>query len=239
MEFEGIVIRRTSTKEGAAMISVLTKEKLRSFLAKGVDKITSKNAPSVNLFTKSRFQTFKGKDGDWLRVGEIICSYPNIIKDFEKLAILDFISEITNNLIGTNDSKNVYEFLEKTLECLNNGSSSLTALLIYFAKVLTASGYGFDVDSCAICGKKEQIVALSYKDGGFICKNCFDASNHVKTDVRKLKILRYIFKVDIDNFTKVAFGNDECKEIIFEICNFLNYSSQIEFKSLTLLSQIK
>ena len=238
MEFEGIVIRRTSYKEGSAMISVLTKDRIRSFLAKGVLKITSKNAPSVNLFTKSRFQTFKGEEGDFLRVGEVLSSYPNITKDFEKLAILDFISEMTNSLIGTNDAKDIYIYLEKTLECLNGEFSPLTALLIYFAKVMKASGYGLDVDSCVICGNKEAISAISYKDGGFICTNCFDPSIHIKTEPRKLKILRYILKVDLDNFTKVAFGNDECKEIIFELCNFLNLVSQIEFKSLTLLSQI-
>ena len=238
MEFEGIVIRRVSYKEGSAMISVLSKDKIHSFLAKGVLKITSKNAPSVNLYTKSRFQVFKGEEGDFLRVGEVISSYPNINKSFEKLAILDFISEMTNSLIGTNDSVGVYPFLEKTLESLDGEFSPFTALLIYFAKVLKASGYGIDVDSCAICGKKTQISAISYKDGGFICQNCFDASNHVKTDPRKLKILRYIFKVDLDNFTRVAFSNDECKEIIFELCEFLNYVSQIQFKSLTLLNQI-
>ena len=238
MEFEGIVIRRTSYKEGSAMISVLTKDRIRSFLAKGVLKITSKNAPSVNLFTKSRFQTFNGEEGDFLRVGEVISCYPNISKSFERLAILDFISEMTNSLIGSNDAEGAYPFLEKTLECLNGDFSPLTALLIYFAKVMKASGYGFDVDSCAICGKKTKISAISYKDGGFICRNCFDASIHVKTDSRKLKILRYIFKVDIDNFTKVALGNDECKEILFELCEFLNCTSQIEFKSLTLLRTI-
>ena len=238
MEFEGIVIRRTSYKEGAAMISVLTKDKIRSFLAKGVLKITSKNAPSVNLFTKSRFQVFKGEDGDFLRVGEIISSYPNITKSFEKLAILDFISEMTNSLIATNDAKNVYSFLEKTLEALNGDFHPLTALLIYFAKVLEASGYGLDVNSCCICGHTHAITALSYKDGGFICENCFDASKHTKTDTRKLKIIRYIFNVDLNNFNRIALGNVECKEIIFELCEFLNYSSQIDFKSLNLLAKI-
>lgn len=238
MEFEGIVIRSTPFKEGSAMISVLTKNKIKSFLAKGVLKITSKNAPSVNLFTKSRFQTFNGKEGEFLRVGEVLESYPNITKNFEKLAILDFISEITNSLISSNDAKNVYEFLEKTLQCLNEDFSPLTALLIYFANVLKASGYGLDVDSCAICGKKQSIMALSYKDGGFICQNCFDSLKHAKTDPRKLKIIRYIFKVDVNNYTKVAFSNNECKEIIFELYEFLNFASQIEFKSLNLLSQI-
>ena len=238
MEFEGIVIRQTSFKQDAAMISVLTKDRIRSFLAKGVLKMTSKNAPSVNLFTKSLFQTFHSAEGDWLRVGKIISSYPNLTKDFEKLAILDFVSEITNTLVGDSDAKGLYEFLDKTLESLNGEFSPLTALLIYFAKVLTVAGYGLDVDSCVICGKKDQISALSFKDGGFICKNCFDGLNHVKTDPRKLKIIRYIFKVDVDNFQKIAFSNEECLNIIFELSEFLNYVSQIEFKSLQLLKQI-
>lgn len=238
MEFEGIVIRSTSYKEGAVMITVLTKDKIRSFLAKGVLKITSKNAPSVNLFTKSKFQVFHGADGDWLRVGEIIKSYPNISKDLEKLAILDFISELTNTLLSSSDVGNLYDYLDKTLECLDGDFSPWTALAIYFAHVLTLAGYGLNVDKCAICGKKESIVSLSYKDGGFICENCFDKTRHIKTDTRKLKILRYIFKVDIENFDRVTFGNDEIKQIVFELSEFLNWTSQVEFKSLTLLKRI-
>lgn len=238
MEFEGIVIRRTTYQEGAAMITVLTKDRLRSFLAKGVLKITSKNAPSVNLFTKSRFQVFHGQDGDWLRVGEVLSSFPNINSDLEKLAILDFISELTNTLLSTNEAKDVYEFLEKTLDSIDKDFSPWTALTIYFAHVLSAAGYGLDVDKCAICGEKHSITTLSYKDGGFICENCFDSLKHEKYDARKLKILRYIFKVDIDNFDRVSFGKEECKEIIFELSNFLDWVSQIKFKSLTLLSQI-
>lgn len=238
MEFEGIVIRRTAYKEGAAMITVLSEDKIHSFLAKGVLKITSKNAPSVNLFTKSRFQVFHGKDGDWLRVGEIIQSYPKINSDLEKLAILDFISELTNNLLSTQDAKDAYLFLEKTLESLNNGFSPWTALLIYFAHILTIGGYGLDVNSCVKCGHKNEIVSISYKDGGFICKNCFDEALYKKTDIRKLKIIHYIFKVDTSNFERITFGKDECKEVIFELAEFLNWVSQIEFKSLTLLKQL-
>ena len=238
MEFEGIVIRRTSFKEGAAMITVLSKDKIHSFLAKGVLKLTSKNAPSVNLFTKSNFQVFHGQDGDWLRVGEIIKSYPNISSNLEKLAILDFVSELTNNLLSSQDAKDVYNFLEETLKCIDENFSPWTALLIYFAHVLSVAGYGIDIDSCALCGKKTEIVSISYKEGGFICKNCFDQTKHPKVDIRKLKIIRYIFKIDINNFEKVTFGKEECKDLIFELAEFLNRVSQIEFKSLTLLKQI-
>ena len=238
MEFEGIVIRRTTYKEGAAMITVLTKDKIRSFLAKGVLKMTSKNAPSVNLFTKSRFQVFHGQDGDWLRVGEIIESYPNINSNLEKLAILDFISELTNNLLDSKDAGRTYHQLEKALELLNTDFSPWTVLAIYFAHVIETAGYGLTIHQCAKCGNQHGIVCLSFKDGGFICENCFDETRHVKSPVRKMKMIRYITKVDPDLMDKVTLGKDECKELIFELCEFLNWTSQIEFKSINLLKQI-
>lgn len=238
MQFEGIVIRRTSYKEGAAMITVLTKERLRSFLAKGVLKITSKNAPSVNLFTKSLFQTFKGSEGEWLRLGEVISSYPNISNDFEKLAVLDFISEITNMLVDTEDCKDIYNFLDKTLSSLNNGFSPLTCALIYFAKVLKATGYGIDLSHCAICGSKEDINHLSLKDGGVICSNCCNNREVSEIEEKKLKILKYIFSVNLDNFEKIALSNNECKNAIFGLAEFIDFTSQIEIKSLTLLREI-
>lgn len=238
MEFEGIVIRRVPFKGDDVMVSVLTKDKMCSFLAKGVLKIFSKNAFSCNFYTRSRFQTYKGKEGDFLRVGEVIESYPNIGNSMDKLALLDFVSEVTNNLLDRKDSSYVYDYMQKLLESFNGTFSPWTAVLIYFAHVLTAAGYGLDVDRCVECGNKTDIGALSYKDGGFICKNCFDAKEHTKADIRKLKIVRYIFKVDIANFNKVEFEKDECKELILELANFLNWSSQIELKSLNLLKNL-
>lgn len=238
MEFEGIVIRRTIFKGDDVMITVLTEDKMRSFLAKGVLKVFSKNSPSCNLFTRSRFQTFKGKEGEFLRVGEIIESYPNINVNVEKLALLDFAAEVTNKLLDRKDSSFVYPYMKKMLEEFNSRRSPWTAALIYFAHVLTSAGYGFNVDSCQECGSKEDICALSYKDGGYICKKCYDAGEHTKTSPRKLKIYRYIFKVDIENFDRVQFEKDECKEIMFELIHFLSWMGQIELKSLTLLEKI-
>ena len=238
MEFEGIVIRRAPYINDDMMISVLTKDKLKSFLAKGVMKIFSKNAFSCNFYTRSKFQTFKGKEGEFLRVGEVIESYPNIGNNLDKLALLDFISETTNTLLDRKDSSYVYDYMQKLLESFNGNFSPWTATLIFFAHVLTAAGYGLDVDHCIDCGKKTEICALSYREGGFICKDCFDQKFHKKASARKLKIIRYIFKVGIENFNKVEFEKEECKEIIFELANFLNWSSQIELKSLNLLKNL-
>ena len=238
MEFEGIVIRLTPFRDHDAMVTVLSNDKMRSFLVRGALKYDSKLGPSANMYTRSRFQLMRGKDGYALRNGEIIDSYENIKTNIDCLAVEDFIGELTNKLIQSDDACDVYPSLVKSLELLNSGFSPYTVALIYFAKVLSVAGFGLNVDSCQICGKKDDIVALSYKDGGFICRDCLSPLKHVKSDPTKLKIIRYIFKVDLANYNKVEFDKKVCISLINELAKFLDDVSQLNLKSIELLKKI-
>ena len=238
MEFEGIVIRQTPFRDHDAMVTVLSNDKIRSFLVRGALKIDSKLGPSSNMYTKSRFQITRGKEGYALRNGEILDSYENIKTNIDCLAVQDFLGELTNKLIQSDDASKVYPCLERSLEMLNSGFSPFTIALIYFAKVLEVAGFGLNVDSCQICGKKDDIVALSYKDGGFICRNCLSPLKHVKSNPMKLKMIRYIFKVDVDNFNKVEFDKKDCLDIVKELAKFLDDVSQLNLKSIEILKKI-
>ena len=238
MEFEGIVIRLTPFRDHDAMVTVLSIDKMRSFLVRGALKYDSKLGPSANMYTRSRFQLMRGKDGYALRNGEIIDSYENIKTNIDCLAVEDFIGELTNKLIQSDDAGEVYPSLVRSLELLNSGFSPYTVALIYFAKVLSVAGFGLNVDSCQICGKKGDIVALSYKDGGFICRDCLSPLKHVKSDPTKLKIIRYIFKVDLPNYNKVEFDKKICVSLINELAKFLDDVAQLNLKSIELLKKI-
>ena len=238
MEFEGIVIRQTPFRDHDAMVTVLSIDKMRSFLVRGALKYDSKLGPSVNMYTKSRFQLMKGKEGYALRSGEILDSYENIKTNIDCLAVQDFLGELTNKLIQSDDANRIYPYLVKSLELLNNGFSPFTVALIYFAKVLDIAGFGLNVDSCQICGKKDDIVALSYKDGGFICRDCLSPLKHVKSDPTKLKMVRFAFKVDIENFNKVEFDKKLCLDLIKEFAKFLDDVAQLNLKSIELLKKI-
>ena len=238
MEFEGIVIRQTPFRDHDAMVTVLSNDKIRSFLVRGALKYESKLGPSVNMYTRSRFQISRGKEGYALRNGEILQSYENVKTNIDSLAVQDFLGELTNKLIQSDDAPEIYPFLEKALSLLNDGFSPYTVALIYFAKVLDVAGYSLNVDSCQICGKKDDIVALSYKDGGFICRDCFNPLKHTKYDPYKLKMVRYIFKVDLANFNKVEFEKVDCLKLIVELSKFLDDISQLNLKSIELLKKI-
>ena len=238
MEFEGIVIRQTPFRDHDAMVTVLSNDKMRSFLVRGALKYESKLGPSVNIYTKSRFQISRGKEGYALRNGEILSSHEKIKTNIDCLAVEDLLGELTNKLIQSEDAPEIYPWLEKGLDLLNEGFSPYTVAIIYFAKVLNVAGFGLNVDSCQICGKKDQIVALSYKDGGFICRDCLSPLKHVKSEPNKLKMIRYIFKVDLSNFNKVPFMKEDCLDILKDLSKFLEDVAQLNLKSIELLKKI-
>lgn len=238
VEFEGIVIRATPFRDNDLMVNVIASDKLHSFLARGAMKYESKNAPSVGMYAKGRYQLSRSKDGYSLRSGELLESYQNIKTNLSSLAVLDFVGEITNKLVQSEDAPRVYPSLEKTLSLLNSGFDPLTIGLIYLAHVLNVIGYGLEVDNCVLSGQTSQIVAVSYKDGGFIAQNSFDPLNHVKCSSRKLKVIRYIFKVQPSDYSRVAFEKEECIEIIDELVKFIYDALQFELKSVALLRKI-
>ena len=238
MEIEGLIIRQTPFQDNDMMITLLAKEKIYSFLARGVMKIDSKNASSVNLFTHGKYSLMSGKNGKTLKNAEIINSFPNIRKDFSKLAGVDFISEITGKLISEDKTTEFHECLLKVLSLLNDGFDELTLYLIYFASALRISGYGLDVDECVNCGQTSHINSVSYADGGFICSDCYNPLNHTKCTARKLKIIRYIFKVNPEQIGAVEFEKEEVKELLKELIDFASDKADLYLKSIKLLKNV-
>lgn len=237
-EIEAIILRESPFKDNDMMVTALSNENIHSFLAKGVMKIDSKNKVLVTKFNKVRLELSKGKEGYNLRTGTLLNSYMHAKEGLTSLAILDFISEITNKIVSKDEASVIYPILDKVLSLLDKGFDGLTLALIYFAKVLTIAGYGLNVDSCQICHQKEAITALSTMDGGFICENCFDASIHLKLNANELKILRYIFKVDIDNFAKAVLPKEESLHVLNILEQFALDTVDLSLKSIAFIRRI-
>jgi len=239
MEITGIVLRLTPFREKDAMVNVISPERIYSFLSRGVLGIASKNLASVQPFTLSRLILVKGKEGLMLRSGEAIDSFEKAKVNLSCLGVLSFIGELTGKVLSNDESVSIYPYLHASLTLLNDGFHPLTIALFFFAAILKVSGYGLEVTKCVISGARADIGAISYLDGGFVAKACFDPLRHVRCDERKLKIIRQIFLAKPDDLSRVAFEAQECMEIIGELGIYLEDAAGIRLKSIDLLKRLR
>ena len=99
LEIEGIVLKQTPYKEKDAMISVLTKDGIVSFLAHNVLAVTSKNKSACLPYTFSLFNLNSRNDKLTLSQAKIIKSYAHLYSSFEYLASINLINECINKFI--------------------------------------------------------------------------------------------------------------------------------------------
>ncbi len=217
MELEGIVLRITPFKEKDAMVNLLTASGTFSFLARGIMSLDSKNAASLTQYAYSRFEFSEGKStGLSLKNGTLIRSYDASFKSLDRLAALSLLGELTLHGVGEEESSAIFPYFKNALEAIESGFDILTTVIVFFAQVLKAAGYGLEVGHCVFCDTTKDIVAVSYLDGGFVCNNCLDTETMHPADARYLKIIRYLFMVSPEDIRRVSFLKEECLGILNE-----------------------
>lgn len=233
-DVEGYVIHLSAYKDNDAMVSIFTEEGMVSFLGRGIQKTTSKNAASCQLLSYSRFSLEEGKSGGF-SLKEGLSLTPIDGKDsLERLVAFSFIAELTSKLIQEDEAKETYPWLKATMEALEHDSDPFTVSLIYFAHLLILTGYGLDVDECIYCQSKSNIKGVSYSDGGFVCANEM-GEGATPLDPRHLKILRYIFRCGIVDIPRVSFSKEESQSFFRSLSQYLTDLTGVVLKSVDLL----
>lgn len=236
MECEGIVLRVTPYQEKDAIVNVLTEQGYVSFKARGVFAIDSKNAGLITLYNHASFDLAEGKAGYTLKTGVIKHGYGAAFSDLIALSVLAMIGELTNRVLGENeDALIIYPYLIETLQALSQGNDPLTLVMLYMTQVFKISGYGLEVGHCVFCEATKDIVALSYTDGGYVCRKCYDEESMTKKGSRYLNILRFAFLIKPSDITRVSFTQKEVLDILSEFKIYLYDALSIDLKSYTML----
>ena len=236
-EREGYVIRAANFRDSDQMISALTSDGLISFLARRVNKPTSKNGPACRLLAHSKFSLSEGKAGGF-SLRESLCLAPAPEKeDLLTMASLTFIAELSSKTLQGEGLGKEYPWLARAVEAIREGFDPLTSVLVLFAHYLALEGFGLNVDECVYCGAKTGIVGLSYQDGGFVCRKCLNESA-TEANSRKLKIIRYCFRCGLSDFSRVTFQKEECIGLISELCQYLNDLTGVRLKSLSIIQKL-
>ena len=220
---QGFVFKKKDIFEADRVFSVFTYDFGRlELFGKAIRKITSKLRGGVEIFSLSEIEFIQGKNRKILTDTIAIEKFSNIIQDPVKLEISHRISEVLDNFIkGQEKDESVFILLKETLDKLNNPKlkySDAQFIYCYFLwNFLSIIGYHPEIQKCAACELKidPYIIYFSNKDGGIICKNCFNSDIEVKKicpeDYQRInsdivKILRLILKKDWQILSKLKVG---------------------------------
>ena len=200
-EFEGIVIKFSKYLDNDAMVTVLTKTGIKSFLARGALKMKSKNARSLNLYTISKFELLEEKYGNILKTGVSIYVPFNLYSSFESLACLSLIGEATFNSINEYDEYDLFNPFSIAIKKMDKNEDPLILTIEYLLILMSFSGEGIDFNKFTIDEFNKNKLQNIY------CKRTYDMDI---TFSKEEKI--YLIKTLIEQFEGAKGINLKSKE---------------------------
>ena len=227
---QGYVIKLSEYKDSDKIVTILAKDGFYSFHARGVKNVKSKNASSLLLFSYSSFLLeINGKN--LLLKEATLLKEPPYSDSLIRMSSLSFISELISRLLVAEGNERIFSYLDKMFSLMREGFSEINLCLFFFAFLLKEIGYSLNVDECVICHSKKDIVGLDIYEGGFVCKREEESSAKCLPS-RILKIIRYIFKCEMDNLGSISFESKECLQIIKILSDYLEQILAIKLRSL-------
>ena len=214
---EGFVIDERSFGESSKIIYIITKDYgIIGVLSKGSKRLKSNLRGASQRFSYGLFQiSYKENKLSTLVSADIINPLNNIKKDINKISYINYISELTKQVVKQSYSNKIYKLFIDSILKINEGFDQMVITNILEIKYLEFLGVSLDLDGCIICNNKNVVTLSSYK-GGFVCKNHLD--NEFIVNEKTIKIIRMLKYVDISKISKLDISN----EVKHEINDFLD-----------------
>lgn len=157
---EAIVLSRRDFREHDQIVSVYTKEKGKlELLARGMKKITSKQAAHCEPFSYNMIEVAVGREIDHLIKVVPIDVFPNTRKDFQKSVAAGYIMSVVDRLVqvGEPDTQ-IWQLLLGWLKFIEKTSITDLVLLVdgYMITFLQYLGFTPILDRCVVSGKTYQ-----------------------------------------------------------------------------------
>ncbi|MCD8027961.1 MAG: DNA repair protein RecO [Erysipelotrichaceae bacterium] len=237
VEVEAIILKQIDYKENDQILYIYTKEygKL-SVLAKGIKKLTSKNARACQQLMMSLL-TIRLKKGMCLLIRATPINYLRHIQEsIQSDIIAQYISEYYFRYIEDNHPDMMeYNYLSQCLNYLNNNMNPLLVYLLFNVFILNHNGVSIYVDGCVICNSSK-VVAISLKHGGFVCSQHFEREEVL--EAHTLKALRHICKIPIDKAQQLDISDSTIHQITPIIEAFVDEYTGIHLKTSTFIKQL-
>jgi len=246
-----LVLKRRDYQEHDRLFCLYTRDFGKiDVLAKGTKKISSKLNSYLEPFYLIKVMIAKGKGFDKLANCNLIEGYQNLRQDLFGFALINYLAEITDNLIlGQTQSYDKFDLLLKTLEVLDQeigkkGKEKLLLLAnLYGLKLLSLLGYQPEIKRCLICHKGILLTKniFDFSHGGVICEDCKKVcliEDYVSVADQVIKLLQLGQEKDLDFFVNLGIDQDTIKQFNQVVSKLLLVNMERPLRSLDFLQKL-
>ena len=248
---KGIVIREVLQGENDKLLTILTPDKGKiTAYAKGVKKISSKNAPACQLFVFSEYE-FINKSGK-LAVKTAVSKdlFYDMRADMTRYSLACYFAEILQHTCMENNDES--ESLRLFLNCLYALSYrkefSISQIKAAFEmKLMCICGFMPDFDTCIQCSGEITCTPqniFSFEESGLICEKCLALLN--KNNVpfsctishNVIEAIKFICFSQQSKLLMFSLDDDELNELSFVCENYLIHKTERNYETLKIYKSI-
>ena len=237
-KYEGIILTDTPYGENSKIVNIYTREKgLIGVMCNNVKSMKNPLRTKTLKFTYGVFHiNYNEKKLSKLVDVDIIDSLKDIRTDIEKISYLNYISDLTYQVIKQNNEPEIFDIFINTIIKINEGKNPGILTNILELKLLDYLGVGLNLDSCIRCGNKHNIVTLDPDEGGYICQDCY--TNEKLISPKAIKLIRMYYLIDIKSITDINIKPDVANEINYFLDKYYERYTGLYLKSKDFLKKI-
>ena len=231
-----IVLTINPYKEKDAILTAVAENQLITFLARGINDPKSKNAAINNVLTIADVELM---DGNFkypiLKSSKPLFTSLKLDMDSKYLGGLMLMDEIMVHLFPDEEKFRMFPYLEGGVVSLKENNDWLMTLLIYMSKAIKLGGFQLEVNRCVLCGNKSNIVAFSFVEGGFVCKNCFSEDMEHDLSKNQMLLLREIVNAQDYSLASKEYSKEDAEALFLKFVDFMQEAFGYRFKNIRLL----
>ena len=206
-----IVIKKTDYKEKDTIIDAISESGPVSFKVRGSQVPTSHLAWINNPLTIAEVEYVENVRyrHQILKNAELIYT-PVTDMSFERILFVNLVVDVVNNMFPKEEQHILYNLICNLFKGTDKSNDFIISELLFLANAIRLSGSEPEVNQCVVCGSRNQIVAFSFAEGGFICRDCLDPEMTLDLNPSQMKWIRYLF--NRDNFVGLPESTRMSKE---------------------------
>ena len=237
-KYEGIILTDTPYGDTSKIVNIYTREKgLIGVMCNNVKSMKNPLRTKTLKFTYGYFHiNYNEKKLSKLVDVDIIDNLKDIRTDIEKISYLNYISDLTYQVIKQNDDEKIFDIFINTIKKINEGKNPAILTNILELKLLDYLGVGLNLDSCIRCGNKHNIVTLDPDEGGYICKDCY--TNEKIISPKAIKLIRMYYLIEIESISDINIKKDIADEINYFLDKYYERYTGLYLKSKDFLKKI-